>query len=79
MYYVRLIDDNGYFIEDAFVDELTDNTITAPCPEGFYHPRWDGTSWVEGGQAPEYAVQPPTDAERIAALEDALLAIMGGA
>jgi hypothetical protein len=76
--FVRIIDDDGYFIEDAFVDELTDNTITTPCPEGFYLPRWNGTKWVEGGEAPEPSIQAPTLEERTEALENALLALMGG-
>lgn len=57
----RLIDDTGLFIEDCILDEipvLEDGThdpyyIDTPCPEGFYHPKWDGTQWIEGGIAPE--------------------------
>ncbi len=46
--FVRMIDENGLFVEDAFVEELTGFTIEEPCPAGFYHPRWDGEKWVEG-------------------------------
>jgi len=45
---VRLINGNGLFIADEFVEELTEFTIETPCPSGFYHPRWNGTEWVEG-------------------------------
>ena len=31
--------------------------IETEVPQGFYWPMWDGTGWVEGGQAPE----PPTE------------------
>ena len=48
MYYVRIIDENGLFVKDDFVEELTDLTIETPCPEGFYKPKWDGTEWIEG-------------------------------
>jgi hypothetical protein len=48
MIYVRLIDENGMFIEDAFVEELTEFTIETPCPAGFYRPKWNGKEWVEG-------------------------------
>lgn len=48
MIFVRKIDINGMFIEDAFVDELNELTIEAICPAGFYHPKWDGSKWVEG-------------------------------
>ena len=48
MKFVRIIDENGMFIEDAFVSELTDRTIETPCPSGFYRPKWDGAKWVEG-------------------------------
>lgn len=46
--YVRIIDENGIFIEDVFVEEITANTIEIPCPPGFCKPRWDGVQWVEG-------------------------------
>ena len=46
--FVRLVDENGLFIEDAFVDELTEFTIETPCPSGFYRPKWNGEKWVEG-------------------------------
>ena len=67
--FVRIIDENGFFVCDDFVDELTELTIETPCPAGFYRPRWDGTAWVEGGTAPELTPQAPTLEERLAALE----------
>ena len=81
--FVRIIDPNGYFIEDAFVDELTELTIETPCPSGFYLPKWDGTAWVEGGTAEEIAaiqasvVVEPTAEERISALETLVLELGG--
>lgn len=29
--------------------------IETPCPDGFYHPKWDwdNLDWIEGGQVPE--------------------------
>lgn len=51
--YVRIIDNKGMFIEDAFVEELTEFTIETPCPSGFYQPKWDGNEWVEGLRAEE--------------------------
>lgn len=50
--FVRIIDEKGMFICDDFADELTELTIETPCPNGFYHPKWDGEKWVEGGAAP---------------------------
>ena len=78
MIYVRLIDEDGLFIEDAFVDELTEYTIETPCPDGFYHPRWDGEQWVEGGIAPEPTPYIPSESERLEALENAMLTLMMG-
>ena len=75
MIYVRIIGKNGLFIEDAFVDELTELTIETPCPNGFYHPKWDGEKWVEGKtQAEIDAIKAdipaePTPEERIADME----------
>ena len=48
MKYVRLIDENGLFIEDAFVKELTEFTIETLCEESFYKPKWNGKKWIEG-------------------------------
>ena len=55
MIYVRIIDSNGFFVEDAFVDELTEFTIETPCPDGFYIPMWNGSAWVEGKTVEEIA------------------------
>ena len=81
--FVRIIDNNGFFIEDAFVDELTEFTIETPCPAGFYLPKWDGTQWIEGKTADEIAatkasvVVEPTAEERISALETLVLELGG--
>jgi len=48
MFYVRIIDENGFFVCDSFVDELSKNTIKIPCPDGLYRPKWNGAKWVEG-------------------------------
>ena len=83
MIYVRIIDSNGFFAEDAFVDELTEFTIETPCPSGFYLPRWNGSEWVEGKTAEEIAailasvvIEKSTD-DRISELETLVLQ-MGG-
>lgn len=86
MKFVRTINENGMFIEDAFVEELTEFTIETPCPSGFYHPKWNGTEWVEGLtqdeiQAIKDSVLPtePSLEERIQALEAMELErILGG-
>lgn len=73
--FVQIIDKNGLFVEDAFVDELTEYTIETPCPGGFYHPKWDGEKWVEGLTQEQIdaikanAVQEPSLEDRISALE----------
>ena len=75
MKFVRLIDENGLFLEDAFVDEITNRTIETPCPEGFYRPKWNGTEWVEGLTQEEIdaitagAVSEPTLEERVGKVE----------
>ena len=61
MIFVRIIDENGLFVRDDFVDELTEYTIETPCQDGFYLPKWDGTQWIEGGTPPTTTEQPPTD------------------
>lgn len=76
MKFVRIIDENRIFIEDAFVEELTDFTIETPCPSVFYLPKWNGVAWEEGATQ-EYIdnlkaqaePQEPSIEERIQALE----------
>jgi len=51
MIFVRLIDEQGFFLGDCphYEGELTEFTIQEPCPGGFHLPRWDfdGEQWVE--------------------------------
>ena len=81
--FVRIIDSNGFFVEDAFVDELTEFAVETPCPDGFYLPKWNGTQWVEGKTAEEIAaivasvVVEKTADQRISELETLVLQ-MGG-
>ena len=75
MKFVRIIDENRMFVEDAFVEELTEFTIETPCPSGFYHPKWNGEQWVEGMSQSEIdaikasVVVEPTIDERVDAVE----------
>lgn len=48
MYFVRIIDNNGFVIGEDEVEELTANTVQSVCPQGFYKPKWTGTEYVEG-------------------------------
>jgi len=90
MKFVHIIDTNGNFVEDAFVESLTDadgnpipTYIETPCPDGFYLPKWDGTQWIEGKTAEEIVaiqasvVVEKTAEQRIDELE-ALVLQMGG-
>ena len=82
--FVRIVDENGLFIEDAFVVELTEFTIETPCPAGFYHPKWDGTDWIEGLSEEEIAeltkpaLQEPTVEERLQMAEDTIMLMLTG-
>ena len=81
MIFVRKIDTNGFFIEDAFVDEITSDCIATPCPSGFYLPKWTGAEWVEGRTAAEITaiknsvVIVPTLDERMTATESKVVDI----
>ena len=66
MKYIRLINEDGIFIEDAFVDELTEFTIEEPIT--IYAvpnvtPKWDGEQWVQ-------VVEPPIVEEALPELTD---------
>ncbi|TWT04594.1 hypothetical protein [Planomicrobium sp. CPCC 101079] len=63
--FVRIIDEDGYMIGEAFVKRLTHNTIPHRCPGGLYKPRWNGEEWVEGGEPPPYEPRPVSDRERL--------------
>ena len=70
MKYVRLIDSDGFFIGDDFVEELTSLTIETPCEGGFYKPKWDGSKWIEGLTTTEInaiknVVTPKTEIEEL--------------
>ena len=65
---------------DAEGNTVLDAQYVEDAPkQGFYFPRWNGTEWVEGGQAPdpvEPEPQAPSEAERIETLENMLLLLM---
>ena len=46
----------GLFIEDVLLMDGfagSNEFIATEVPQGLYWPKWNGTEWVEGGQAPE--------------------------
>lgn len=66
----------GNFLEDVLFESeppFDDGSyISTPVPQGFYLPKWNGTEWVEGGQAPE-----PTEPEPQApTMEEMAIALM---
>ena len=85
--YRKIDTTTGNFIEDCLFEaqpvledgELDPQYIEEVPTQGFYWPKWNGTEWVEGGQAPE-PVEPepqaPSEAERIEMLENMLLLLM---
>ena len=85
---LRIIDkQTGLFIRDDFYfDEGTEIGLDVEPAQGFYHPKWNGTEWVEGATQ-EYIdslkspaeTQEPSLEERIQALETMELErILGG-
>ncbi len=49
------ISEDGLYIEDVFFDgeNLPNDLIVEPVPEGFHAPKWDGDMWIEGLSAEE--------------------------
>ncbi len=80
MIFVRKIDEQGFFIEDTFVEEINEFTIETPCPQGFYKPKWNGETWIEGATQ-EYidslknVVAKPTLEERVTTTETKVVTI----
>lgn len=71
---LRIIDKQTYlFIRDDFdFDEETEIGLDVIPSQGLYAPKWDGTQWVETGQAPEPVPQEPTIEERLEQTEELL-------
>ena len=61
--------------------QLDPQYIEEAPPQGLYLPKWTGTEWVEGGQAPE-PVEPepqgPTVEERLQIAEDTIMFMLMG-
>ena len=79
----RIIDkQTGLFIRDDFYfDEGTEIALEVEPPndEGFIHPKWTGTEWIEGAaEIPPQQPQEPTLEERVQALEQLELERMFG-
>ena len=65
----------GLFIEDVLLmDGFMGNKefINTEVPQGFYWPKWNGTEWVEGGQAPE-PIEPEPQAPTVEEMAIALM------
>ena len=62
---LRIIDkETSLFIRDDFTfDEETEIGLEVAPAQGLYAPKWDGTQWIETGQAPEPTPQEPTELE----------------
>ena len=78
---LRVIDkQTQLFMRDDFTfDEKTEIGLDTEPSQGLYAPKWDGTQWIEVGQAPdpvEPEPQAPSEAERIEMLENTLLLLM---
>lgn len=62
---LRIIDKKTkLFIRDDFTfDEETEIGLGVEPAQGLYAPKWDGTQWIETGEAPEPTSQEPTELE----------------
>ena len=71
---LRIIDKQTHlFLRDDFTfDEKTEIGLDTEPSQGLYAPKWDGTQWVETGQAPEPVPHEPTVEERLAQTEELL-------
>lgn len=75
MGHYRKVNEDGLFEEDVSLDSIpTDEEgnpdpqyIAEPVPQGFYWPKWNGTEWVEGGEAPEPVPHIPSETEQLQA------------
>ena len=76
----------GNFLEDVLFEthpvledgELDPQYIEEAPKQGFFWPKWNGTEWAEGGQAPEPTPQGPTVEERLQMAEDTIMFMLMG-
>ena len=75
---LRIIDKETHlFIRDDFTfDEETEIGLDVEPAQGLYAPKWDGTQWIETGQAPQPTPQEPTEKERLDNLENTILTLL---
>lgn len=83
----RVIDkETKLFVRDDFeFNPETEIGVDVSPAQGFYRPKWDGETWVEGMTAEEIEAlkaqaepQEPTESERLEALEMLMVDILGG-
>jgi hypothetical protein len=58
--------------DDFYFDEETEIGLDVKPAQGFYLPCWNGTEWVEGGQAPE-PIEPEPQAPTMEQMAIALM------
>ena len=75
---LRIIDkQTQLFLRDDFTfDEETEIGLDVLPAQGLYAPKWDGTQWIETGQAPAPLPQEPTEKERLDNLENTILMLL---
>ena len=77
MILLRIIDFDGNYLRDDFnFDNETEIGLDVAPAQGLYAPKWDGTQWIEAGQAPEPVPQEPTEKERLDNLENTILMLL---
>ena len=78
---LRIIDKETHlFIRDDFTfDYETEIGLDVTPTRGLYAPKWDGTQWIETGQAPEPTPQELTEVELLMlAVAELADIVMGG-
>ena len=83
---LRIIDkETQLFIRDDFTfDEETEIGLDVDPAQGFYHPKWNGTAWVEGlseegiAELTKPVPQEPTVEERVQMAEDTIMFMLTG-
>ena len=78
---LRIIDEQTHlFIRDDFTfDEETEIGLDVEPAQGLYAPKWDGTQWIETGEAPELLPQEPSEVELLMlAVAELADIVMGG-
>jgi len=44
---LRKVDENGYFLEDVYTNQIAEDLVDVAIPYGMFKPKWTGSEWID--------------------------------